>query len=98
MSTSIADIEQKFVQNNIEQKVIEVISSFKKVEPSTFNRDSVLNEDMDIQSLDLVDILMDLEDAYGIELIDDQLLSRAGDNPVTVAIVADFIAQKVNNK
>jgi acyl carrier protein len=89
MSTSIADIEQK---------VIEIISSFKKVEPSTFTRDSVLNEDMDIQSLDLVDILMDLEDAYGIELIDDQLLSRAGDDPVTVAIVADFIAQKVNNK
>lgn len=82
----------------IEQTVINMIATFKKVDPSTFNRDSVLNEDMDIQSLDLVDILMDLEDAYGIELIDDNLLSRAGDDPVTVAIVANFIAEKVNNK
>ena len=82
----------------IEQTVIKMVASFKKVDPSTCNRDSVLNEDMDIQSLDLVDILMDLEDVYKIELIDDQLLSRAGDNPVTVAIVANFIAEKVNNK
>lgn len=82
----------------IEQTVIKMVAAFKKVDPSTFNRDSVLNEDMDIQSLDLVDILMDLEDVYKIELIDDQLLSRAGDNPVTVAIVANFIAEKVNNK
>jgi acyl carrier protein len=82
----------------IERKVIEMVASFKKVDPSIFNSQSVLNEDMDIQSLDLVDILMDLEDVYKIELIDDELLSRAGDNPVTVAVVAKFIAEKVNNK
>ncbi len=82
----------------IEQKVIEIIASFKKVDPKIFSRDSVLNEDMDIQSLDVVDILMDLEDIYGIELIDDNLLARSEDNPITVAIVAEFIAKKVNDK
>lgn len=54
----------------IELIVRTAIAEHKKIDINTVTGASDLREDFDIDSLDMVDIIMDVEDAVGTELID----------------------------
>ncbi|XP_028395292.1 acyl carrier protein 2, mitochondrial-like [Dendronephthya gigantea] len=56
----------------LEQRTIEVIKSFDKVDPDKVTVDAHFINDMGLDSLDVVDILMAFEDEFGVEISDEQ--------------------------
>ncbi|NBX50905.1 acyl carrier protein [bacterium] len=78
-------------QTNIAQTVIHAISSHKKIGVEEIKLETDLIKDLEVDSLDLVDIVMDLEDILGVELLDGQI-----EKSTTVAALIEFVTQKVN--
>ena len=56
----------------LEQRTLEVIKSFDKVDPDKVTVDAHFINDMGLDSLDVVDILMAFEDEFGVEISDEQ--------------------------
>ncbi|WP_411027253.1 acyl carrier protein, partial [Salmonella sp. s54925] len=56
----------------LEQKTLEVIKSFDKVDPEKVTLDAHFINDMGLDSLDIVDMLMAFEDEFGVEISDEQ--------------------------
>lgn len=52
----------------------EVITNFKKVSKKDVTLDSNI-KDLGLDSLDIVDLLMDLEDKYGVEFENEEMTS-----------------------
>ena len=47
------------------EEVKEIITRYVKVEPEKITLESKLNEDLDADSIDIADVLMDIEEKYG---------------------------------
>jgi nodulation protein F len=71
---------------------IRIIADKAGIEPETIKPDTALT-DLDIQSLDLAEIIFDLEDEYDIEI--DMNAATAWDNLKTVSDVAHSVAKMV---
>ncbi|WP_193174364.1 phosphopantetheine-binding protein [Oricola nitratireducens] len=71
---------------------IRIIADKAGIEPETIKPDTALT-DLDIQSLDLAEIIFDLEDEYDIEI--DMNAATAWDNLKTVSDVAHSVAEMV---
>lgn len=52
-------------------KVVEILSEQLGVAPEKISMDSLLEEDLDADSLDSIDIVMSVEDEFGIEVPDE---------------------------
>lgn len=57
------------------EKLKEIIAEQLGVDPSTITMDTTFKEDLDIDSLDLVEMMMAIEDEFGIEEIDEETSS-----------------------
>ena len=55
------------------EKLIELIAKQFKKDPSTINEDTRIIEDLEADSLDIVEMLMTLEEDYGISIPDDEV-------------------------
>ena len=66
--------------------VVEMISKQLKVDPSTITRDSRLIDDLKADSANIMIMIMDLEDQFGITVEDDQIMKMK-----TVGDVVDYI-------
>ena len=66
--------------------VINIISTQLKIDPSTVTRDSRLIEDLKADSANIMVMIMDLEDQFGITVEDDQIMRMK-----TVGDVVDYI-------
>ena len=55
------------------EKLIELIAKQFKKDPSTINEDTRIIEDLEADSLDRVEMLMTLEEDYGISIPDDEV-------------------------
>ena len=55
------------------EKLIELIAKQFKKDPSTNNEDTRIIEDLEPDSLDIVEMLMTLEEDYGISIPDDEV-------------------------
>ena len=66
--------------------VVEMISKQLKVDPSTITRESRLIDDLKADSANIMVMIMDLEDQFGITVEDDQIMKMK-----TVGDVVDFI-------
>ena len=55
------------------EKLIELIAKKFKKDPSTINEDTRIIEDLEADSLDIVEMLMTLEEDYGISIPDDEV-------------------------
>ena len=55
------------------EKLIELIAKQFKKDPSTINEDTRIIEDLEADSLDIVEMLMMLEEDYGISIPDDEV-------------------------
>ena len=55
------------------EKLIELIAKQFKKDPSTINEDTRTIEDLEADSLDIVEMLMTLEEDYGISIPDDEV-------------------------
>ena len=66
--------------------VVEMISKQLKVDPSTITRDSRLIDDLKADSANIMVMIMDLEDKFGIMVEDDKIMQLR-----TVGDVVDYI-------
>ncbi len=66
---------------NIEQKVIEIIADFLDIEVEEIKVESDLKEDLQADSLDFVELVMELEEEFDFEADEDKLagLKTVGD-------------------
>ena len=56
----------------MEQKVISLISDATKVEASRINATTNFVEDLKIDSLDIVELMMKMEDEFGVEIPEEE--------------------------
>ena len=53
------------------EEVKEIIARYVKIEPEKITLESRLNEDLDADSIDIADVVMDIEEKYGFEFSDE---------------------------
>lgn len=67
-------------------KVVEILSEQLGVAPEKISMDSLLEEDLDADSLDSIDIVMSIEDEFGLEVPDEVIAEMK-----SVADIVNFI-------
>ena len=70
----------------------EAIAAQFEIDPEKITRDTDLMTDLGADSLDLVELIMTLEEEYGVSVIDDSIYEQK-----TVGEIADFIETLINN-
>jgi len=68
------------------EKIRDSLASQFEVDPATITRDTDIMNDLGADSLDLVELIMSLEDEYGISVTDESVYEHK-----TVGEIADFI-------
>lgn len=71
-------------------KVVQILADQLSVDPDKITMESLLEEDLDADSLDAIDIVMSIEDEFEIEVPDEVIA-----NMKSVADIVNFIE---NNK
>ncbi|MDR0383807.1 MAG: acyl carrier protein [Christensenellaceae bacterium] len=74
----------------VEKKVIALVASQLKKDPKTVTADKELKEDLRADSLDIIEMLINLEEEYGISIPDEELL-----NLKTIKDIVDFIVKNM---
>ena len=74
----------------ITEKLFEIVCDFLELDADEITMESDLREDFDADSLDMVDLIMDVEDEFGVEVPDEIL-----DKLVTVKDVVDYIEENM---
>jgi len=64
-----------------------------KIDPSAIGNDTRFKEDLEADSLDLVELVMELEDNYGIRIPDEDAVKI-----LTVGQAADYVTAHVPEK
>jgi len=74
----------------IEEKVVEVIADKLSIEPAQVTREAAFFTDLPMDSLDMIEILMALEDEFGLDIPDDET-----DGMRTVGEAIDYITERL---
>ena len=72
------------------EKLFEIVCNGLDLDESEISLDADLREDFDADSLDMLDLIMDIEDEFGVEVPDEIL-----DKLVTVKDVVDYIEENM---
>lgn len=64
---------EKHSESHIEERVIAIVVEQCDLDPSTTTRDSSYTEDLGLDSLDLVELVMSLEDEFGYSIPDEEV-------------------------
>lgn len=78
---------------SVEQRVIEIVSEHLAVAKDSVQRSSSFIEDIGADSLDIVELVMELEEEFDIQIPDDQ-----AEKIRTVGEAIDYIEAKVQEK
>lgn len=78
-------------RDEIFNELKEIIKEYLGESELDIQEDSVLTEDLDLSSLDLISVVGDVEDAFNISIDDDAIMSIN-----TVKDVIDYIENQVN--
>lgn len=79
------------MSDEIKNKVIDIIADRLSRDKATITEASNVVADLGADSLDIAEIMMDLEDAFGVKLEDDQDVKTIGD-------IIKYIEKKVAEK
>jgi len=74
-------------------RIIEIIKSFEKVDPSKVTEESHLEKDLGLDSLDSVEVVMGIEEEFVFTMTDE-----AADKISTVADAINYVCQHPNAK
>ena len=74
---------------SLENRIAEIIVSRLNVKPEEVTTTANLKDDLGADSLDMVDLMMDLEDTFNLKISDDE-----GNNLQTVGSVVEFLKTK----
>ena len=77
-------------RDEIEKRVNDVLNEVLGVDYSEIKGDAVLSEDLDADSLDAVEIFMELEHEFGISIPDEKMY---GNESYTVKDVYDLVEE-----
>ena len=72
------------------EKIIDLLAKQFRIDPSTIDADTNIVEDLGADSLEVVDMLMAIEENFGITVSDEEALTLK-----TVKDVDDFIEKKL---
>ncbi|KAG6837584.1 hypothetical protein H0H93_006998 [Arthromyces matolae] len=72
----------------IQSRVFEVLKGFEKVDPAKVSVTSKFNEDLGLDSLDQVEVVMAVEEEFGIEIPDEE-----ADQIITVEQAIEYVAK-----
>ena len=70
------------------EEVKEIITRYVKIEPEKITLESKLNEDLDADSIDIADVVMDIEEKYGFEFSDED-----AENITTIGDAVNYITE-----
>lgn len=68
------------------EKIVEILAEQLSVDPDKITMDSLLEEDLDADSLDAIDIVMSIEDEFQIEVPDEVIA-----NMKSVGDIVNFV-------
>ena len=83
-------MKKKISKEQIEDIVKEVISSQKGVKKESLSDDMDLQTDVNLDSLDIVEIIMDLEDKFNIQFKEDETFRFN-----TISQIIDYVERKI---
>ncbi len=72
------------------EKLRDIICDEMEIPKEDFVPGADIREDFDLDSIDMVDIIMDIEDEFGVEISEDDI-----DNLITVKDVVDYIEARI---
>ena len=75
----------------MKNEIIEAIASQLKIDPSTINGSTDIIDDLGADSLDIVELLMTIEDKYGLVIPDDEVTSLR-----TIDKMTEYIEENKN--
>ena len=78
---------------SVEQRVIEIVCEHLAVSKETVTRSTSFQEDIGADSLDIVELVMELEEEFDINIPDDQ-----AEKIKTVGEAVDYIKIAIKNK
>ncbi len=78
---------------SVEERVIEIVAEQLGVEKERITRESSFVNDLGADSLDQVELVMELEDEFNLEIPEEE-----AEKIQTVGQAIDFIEQKVKNR
>ena len=70
------------------EKITEILAEQLSADQESMTMDSKIAEDLGADSLDLVDLLMSIEDEFGVEIPDEEV-----ENLHTIGEVVEYIAK-----
>ena len=65
------------------EEVKEIITKYIKIDPERITLESRLNEDLDADSIDIADVVMDIEEKYGFEF--------SGEDAENIVVIKDLV-------
>ena len=71
----------------IVSQILAVLEDVAEISPEDVNEDSVLMDDLDLSSMEILPMVADLEETFGLRIPEKELR-----NFVTIADVADYLA------
>ena len=81
------------MQSELEKKVREIISAQLSIDPEKVSPDKHVADDLGADLVDLVEIMMTLEDKFGVAISEDE-----AEDLTTVAKIIDFLEGKEKTK
>jgi len=80
-------------RDEVLRRIREHLAAELEVDPSAIEEGTRFREDLEADSLDLVELTVELEDAYGIRIPDDQAARI-----ITVGQAADFVSAAIEGR
>jgi acyl carrier protein len=77
-------------RDEVMDKVRAHLAAELQVDPDRIQEDTRFRDDLDADSLDLYELVMELEDTYGVSISDEEALKIE-----TVGQAVDFVAQRL---
>ncbi len=99
-------MDSQLTKENIASKLISIISNALRIDESKITRDSRIVNDLNAESLDILDIRYSIEQELGLEIGENEIADTIGNgisyseylNKFTVSNLTDFLVNKTYSR